>query len=62
MNRKNIALFLALLMLASTAAGCSDSGEKETTADTAAEVITIMTTAIILPATESLDFWKSSSP
>ena len=39
MNRKNIALFLALLMLASTAAGCSDSGETETTADTAAETI-----------------------
>lgn len=36
MNRKNIALFLALLMLVSSAAGCSDAKE-DTTADTTAD-------------------------
>ena len=43
MNRKTIALFLALLMSLSTAAGCSDAGTQETTADTAAETAAVET-------------------
>ena len=34
MKHKNLALFLALLMLASSAAGCSDAGDEAEAADT----------------------------
>ena len=43
MNRKTIALFLALLMLSSSAVGCSDADTQETTADTAAETAAVET-------------------
>ena len=39
MNRKNIALFLAMLMLASSAVGCSDSDKDENPAETSADTV-----------------------
>ncbi|MBR5445562.1 MAG: hypothetical protein IKV57_05545 [Clostridia bacterium] len=39
MKHKTLALFLALLMLASSAAGCSDAGDEAEAADTAANTV-----------------------